>query len=79
MPESADGAGDLERVDAPDQADRLAHDQREAECHHQKGAVVAAVEAAQNAEFEYGTEGADQQRCDDQGGPEAADDVDATE
>ncbi len=66
----------FQRVDAPDQADRLAHDQRQAEGHHQEGTVVAAVEPAQDAEFECGAEAADQDRRDDQGCPEVAGDGD---
>ena len=50
----------LQRVRAPEQPDGLAHDQREAEGHHQEGVCVAPVEAAQDAELERRAEQPDQ-------------------
>ena len=69
MPDERFGRRHLQRGDAPEQADRLAHDQRQAERHHQEGAGVAAVRPAQDAQLERSAEAADQQGRGDQGAP----------
>ena len=62
----------LQGVRTPDQPDGLADHEGQAEGHHQEGVGVAAIEPAQDREFERRAEQPDQHRRHGEGHPEVA-------